>query len=104
MERIMGRPQLAKRVRLCATWPLTWQRGRIALLAMLGGAVIIVGALLPWISLFAGLQAYAGISGVYGRLLCGGGALSIIGGIWFLLRGGLTVRWGLGFLGFVLLT
>jgi len=104
MERMMGRPYLAKSVRLGTPLPLTWHRGRIALLAMIGGAVIIVGALLPWISLFAGLQAYAGIRGVYGRLLCGGGALSIIGGVWFLLCGGLTLRWALGVLGFVLLT
>jgi len=79
------------------------QRGHIALLAMVGGAMMIGGALGPWLSLFAGLQAYAGITGVHGRLLCGGGTLSILGGVGFLLRGGRTLRWGLGFLGFTLL-
>jgi hypothetical protein len=104
MDRIMAKQHFPEIVGICATLHLNWQRGRIALLAMVGGAVLIVGTLLPWISLFAGLQAYAGITGLHGRLLCGGGALSTIGGVWFLLRGDLTLRWGLGILGFALLT
>ncbi len=68
-----------------------------------GGALIIAGTLLPWVSLLAGLHPYAGTAGLNGQLLIGGGLLSIISGAWFLLAGSLPVRWAIGLLGFTLL-
>jgi hypothetical protein len=70
---------------------------------MVGGAVIIVGTLLTWFSLFAGLQPYRGVDVLNGRLLLSGGLLSLVASGSFLLRGRLWLRWGIGFLGFVLL-
>jgi len=75
----------------------------IAWLAMAGGAVVIVGALLTWFSLFAGLQPYRGVDVLNGRLLSVGGMLGLVAGGSFLLRGKLWLRWGIGFLGFALL-
>lgn len=103
MERSMVTQHRLHREHIRASLQRRGQRGRIALLAMVGGAMMVGGALGPWLSLFAGLHAYTGVTGLHGRLLCGGGMLSILGGVGFLLRGGLTLRWGLGFLGFTLL-
>jgi len=75
----------------------------IAWLAMVGGAVVIVGALLTWFSLFAGLQPYRGVDVLNGRLLFTGGLFSLVAGGSFLLRGNSWLRWGIGFLGFGLL-
>jgi hypothetical protein len=33
-----------------------------------GGALAMTGAVLPWLTLFAGLQQYSGMIGVYGRI------------------------------------
>lgn len=70
---------------------------------MLGGVVVVAGALLTWFSLFAGLQPYRGVDVLNGRLLFVGGLLSLVAGGAFLLRGKLWLRWGISFLGFVLL-
>jgi hypothetical protein len=50
----------------------------IALLA--GGVLVMVGAALPWLTLFAGLQGYPGTVGLYGWLVfCAGACAFALG-------------------------
>ena len=75
---------------------------RAALPAVAGGVIVAVGAVLPWMSLFAGLQTYRGIAGLYGRLAFAGGALSVIGGVLMLTRPDRRLRLAIGGLGVAL--
>lgn len=52
-----------------------WRR-RSALAALAGAALVMGGAALPWLTLFAGLQRMTGLSGRNGQLLLVGGALA----------------------------
>ena len=71
---------------------------RHAAAVVLGGALVATGALLPWLTLFAGLQHYSGLIGLYGWLVLAGGVASVATGLamfvrrerW-LERGGLTI-------------
>jgi hypothetical protein len=49
--------------------------------ALAGGALIAVGAFLPWLSFYAGLVPIRGVAGLYGRLLAGGGAACCAAGV-----------------------
>ncbi len=80
------------------------RRGAVALLAVAGGALVAAGTLLPWFTLFAGLQGYPGVTGLYGRLLLGGGVLAAAGGVGFLFTHRPVLKWVPGALGLVLLT
>ena len=73
-----------------------WLGGAIA---TTGGAALVAGALLPWMSLFAGLQPYPGVSGLYGRLLLVGGASAIGGGLAMVVRARPRLRTAVGALG-----
>jgi hypothetical protein len=73
-----------------------------ALLAVTGGTLVVVGSVLPWMSLFAGLHAYSGLAGYYGRLILAGGALSILGGAAMLARPRDWLRLGIGGVGVAL--
>lgn len=72
-----------------------------------GGALVMLGAWLPWLTLFAGLQRYGGLIGAHGRVLFAGGALAVVAG--FAMRGS-RPRWipratmglGLALLGFAI--
>lgn len=71
---------------------------RRAAAVVLGGGLVATGALLPWITLFAGLQHYSGLIGLYGWLVLAGGVASVgIGAAMFVRRarwlhlGGLTL-------------
>jgi hypothetical protein len=75
---------------------------RAAAFAVAGGVIIAVGAVLPWMSLFAGLQSYRGIAGPYGRLAFAAGALAIIGGVVMLTRPHPRLRLAIGGLGVAL--
>jgi len=46
-----------------------------------GGALVMLGAWLPWLTLFAGLQRYGGLIGAHGRLLFAGGAIAVVAGL-----------------------
>jgi hypothetical protein len=72
---------------------------RSAAVAVVGGALIVAGTVLPWISLFAGLQRYPGISGQYGRLLFAGGVVLVAGGAIIFARPHTRLRIALGALG-----
>ena len=41
-----------------------------------------VGSIMPWFSLFAGLQPYRGASGLYGQILLGIGVTAMVAGMW----------------------
>lgn len=75
---------------------------RQGITAMIGGALVGTGAILPWLSLFAGLQSYSGMIGLYGRLLFGGGVLAVAGGVAILVRSYSWLRSSVGALGLVL--
>lgn len=47
-----------------------------ALFALGGSSAVVVGALLPWMTFFAGLQSVRGVSGAYGRALLVLGVIS----------------------------
>ncbi|HEX6809761.1 MAG TPA: hypothetical protein VF118_17370 [Gemmatimonadaceae bacterium] len=71
---------------------------RRAAAVVLGGGLVATGALLPWITLFAGLQHYSGLIGLYGWLVLGGGVASVAVGVAMYRRparwlplGGLTI-------------
>jgi len=70
--------------------------------AIMGGALVGTGATLPWLSLFAGLQSYSGLIGLYGRLLFGGGVLAVAGGVAILVRSDWWLRPSVGALGLLL--
>jgi hypothetical protein len=72
------------------------------LVAALGGVLVFSGALLPWLSLYGGLERLTGFAGRNGQLLAAGGALCVITGVWFSVRGGRTLRFMIGGLGFLL--
>ncbi|PYO43356.1 MAG: hypothetical protein DMD33_08150 [Gemmatimonadetes bacterium] len=60
--------------------PLTRER-LVASAAVVGGALIAIGAFLPWLSLFAGLHPLRGIIGLNGRLLAAGGVVCLVAGL-----------------------
>ena len=71
----------------------------VAGVTMAGGAALAVGALLPWLSLYAGLDTLRGTGALNGRLLFAGGVVAVGIGAWFMARGGTGLRWAIGGLG-----
>ena len=78
------------------------RRALIGALAGLGGACVIAGAALPWLTVFHGLDSYSGTAGLNGRLLGAGGAAAALLGLWYALRGSDVLRYAIGALGFAL--
>lgn len=52
----------------------------VAWRSIVGGALVCVGTMLPWMSFFAGLQSLSGLVGLYGRILFASGALAVLSG------------------------
>jgi hypothetical protein len=71
--------------------------------ALAGGALVMVGAWLPWLTLFAGLQRYGGLIGGHGRVLFAGGALAAVAGAGMLGTPHRWIRWATVLLGLTLL-
>jgi hypothetical protein len=46
--------------------------------SLIGGALVMLGAWLPWLTLFAGLQRYGGLIGIHGQILFAGGGLAAL--------------------------
>lgn len=72
----------------------------VGALAALGGALVITGSALPWLSFFAGLQPIAGLDGLNGKVAAGLGAAAFMIGLLFLATGRPGLRWLIGILGF----
>lgn len=82
--------------------PPAGRRG-VGLAAIAGAVLVMVGAVLPWLSVYAGLKSYAGLAGLNGRLLLASGALGLLGGVWYLRGRRRALQWALGLWGFALL-
>jgi hypothetical protein len=59
-----------------------------------------LGAWLPWLTMFAGLQQYGGLIGVHGHVLFAGGALAMVASLG---TGRRWIQWGTALLGLALL-
>lgn len=62
------------------TTPEKWPRSAPALALLSGGALVAAGALMPWLTMFAGLQRFPGIIGLNGRLLLVCGMIAMVVG------------------------
>ena len=62
------------------------ERRSVVLTVLVGGALVCIGATLPWMSFFAGLHALSGLVGLYGRMLFASGALAVLSGTAMLQR------------------
>jgi len=49
----------------------------VAMTAITGGGLLIAGAFLPWLSLYAGLHPLRGVIGLNGRLIAAGGVVCL---------------------------
>jgi hypothetical protein len=78
------------------------RRKLVAVLAGTGGACVVAGAALPWLTVFRGLDSYSGTAGSNGQLLASGGAAVILLGFWYGIRGTPRTRYAIGILGFAL--
>ncbi|HUG27934.1 MAG TPA: hypothetical protein VMK53_06515 [Gemmatimonadales bacterium] len=64
----------------------TRRRGPALLVAAAGG-LLATGALLPWVSFYAGLVNHSGLRGPYGRILLVAGVLLVLVGLGQAIRG-----------------
>jgi hypothetical protein len=80
-------------------WPRGW-RAAAGLTSVAAGAVIIVGAFLPWVEAFAGLVQVPGVRGSNGRILAAAGAVIACAGLYQLARPSERARWFTGLAGF----
>jgi hypothetical protein len=71
--------------------------------ALFGGVLVMLGAWLPWLTMFAGLQQYRGLLGLHGHIVFAGGALAIVASIGTLRTRRRWIRSGTALLGAMLL-
>ena len=67
-----------------------------------GGALVMLGAWLPWLTLYAGLERYGGLIGLHGRILFAGGLVAILGSLAVLATRHRLLRSGTALLGLTL--
>jgi len=79
-----------------------FQERLVAAAAAVGGALIAIGAFLPWLSLFAGLDPLRGVIGLNGRLLAAGGGVCLVAGVRYWLRPVPGLERGIAVLGWAL--
>ena len=82
-----------------AVLPRGW-RAAAGLTCVAAGATIVAGALLPWVSAFAGLVQVPGVRGLNGQILAAAGLVIVVTGLYQLVRAGTTARWVAGLTGF----
>ena len=68
-------------------------------LALIGGALMITGTFLPWLSVFDGLRTIDGMAGRNGRILAIAGAGAAVAGAFLLVRGGRRLGLAIGVFG-----
>jgi hypothetical protein len=78
--------------------PRGW-RAVVSAAALAGGAAVVAGCLLPWITAFAGLVTIAGTVGDNGKALTAAGILIAAAGLWHLITSSTAARWAIGVLG-----
>lgn len=78
-------------------------RSVTAAIVIVGGVTVVVGTLLPWMTLFGGLHALPGVIGLYGRLMAGAGMLAIVLGVCVRFRGSRRLTLAISGLGVVIL-
>ncbi|MGI8419296.1 MAG: hypothetical protein ACR2LN_01480 [Candidatus Levyibacteriota bacterium] len=71
------------------------------ILTILGGILMILGIYMPWVSLFGGLQTFAGIVGLNGKILLATAVVSICFGLVQFVKKSSALAWILGILGLV---
>ncbi len=71
----------------------------VASAAVAGGALMAIGAFLPWLTLYAGLHPLPGVIGLNGRVLAAGGAVCLAAGVRGWVRPAPVVRWVVALLG-----
>jgi peptidoglycan/LPS O-acetylase OafA/YrhL len=71
--------------------------------ALAGGALVMLGACLPWLTLFAGMQQYSGLINTHGQILFAGGALAILSSVGIRRTDQRGMRWATVLLGLALL-
>jgi len=89
----------ALRTNLAASFDSTTRDRVPALAGIAGGALVVVGAWLPWFSLYAGLHPLRGTSALNGQLLVAGGLAAVLIGLGLLIPSRRALRWPLGGLG-----
>jgi hypothetical protein len=70
---------------------------------LVSGALAICGALLPWLTLYAGLYQYSGLIGLYGRLVLAAGVLTMVAGAIAARKGSVWLPWAGVFSGVAML-
>lgn len=80
---------------------MKWWPGGVP--GLVGGILVAVGAVLPWLSVYGGLYQYPAAAGVHGKLLFATGLLAASLGAVLAVRPGRLPFWGAGLVGFVCL-